>query len=235
VSDWAPVVAALGTGAIGFGGLLWQQRHRDGAAAEAKRRDAYHQMIAESLSFSIRAHSLRPTMHARSGLGDRLDFDLRLRPRDPIEMTLRSRPPADPLQLHDWLAQGFEPVNQAWSWIEIIGSAEAVEAATQLLDACADVVKIATQIGGASGRIQSNLTGMRWTAAQDEALERATQLVAQRRGAFVRVARGESEAERHRGWLSATGLFGREPRKALAEEPVSVAFETDVDGNDQSP
>ncbi len=131
VSEWAPVVAALGTGVIGFGGLWWQQRHRDDAAAEAKRTDAYHQMIAESLSFSIRAHSLRTTMRARSGLGDRLDFDLRLRPRDLPEMTLRSRAPADPLQLHDWLAQGFQPVNQAWSWIEIIGSAQAVDAATE--------------------------------------------------------------------------------------------------------
>lgn len=153
MSIWAPVVAALGTGIIGFGGIVWQQWHRDCVAAETEKRDAYHQMIAGALSFSIRTKALRETMRIRSGLGDRLDVDLRVRPRRPMEMVLRSRTPLDPMELHDWLAQGYEPINQAWSRIEIIGSAEAVKVATQLLNACADVVNVATEMGSARGRI----------------------------------------------------------------------------------
>jgi len=191
-------VAALGTGVIGFGGLLWQQRHRDRVAAKTKRREAYHQMIAESLTFSIRAQSLRQTMRSRSGLADRLDVGFRVRPRQPVEMELRSRPPFDAMEFHDWLAKGFESVNEAWSWIEIIGSAEAVEVATQLLDACADVVRVATEIGSAHGRIYSGLIGMQWTAEQAKALEKATNLVAQHRRAFVQIARRESETEQPR-------------------------------------
>ena len=177
MSIWAPVVAALGTGVIGFGGILWQQSHRDRVAAKTKRRDAYHQTIAESLSFSIRAQSLTETMRARSGLGDRLDVALRIRPRQPMDMELRSRPPFDSMEFHDWLAKGFEPVNRAWSWIEIIGSAEAVEVATHPLDACADVVGVAREMGSAHGRIYSGLLGMEWTAEQTTALEAATNLV----------------------------------------------------------
>jgi hypothetical protein len=223
VSDWAPVVAALGTGVIGFGGLWWQQRHRDSVAANVKRRDAYQQMISQSLSFSIRAQSLRNAMRARSGIGDRLDLALRIRPRDPVEMTLRSRPPLDPLQLHDWFAEGFEPINQAWSWIEIIGSPEAVEVATNLLDACADVVTVATVPGSARGRIQSELIGMQWTAEQAEALETATDAVAHHRRAFVRVARIESEKELRRDWPDTDGLFGRMPRNVLGKALASIS------------
>jgi hypothetical protein len=226
MSEWAPVVAALGTGVIGFGGLWWQQGHRDHASAEAKRTDAYHQMIAESLYFSIRAHSLRTTMGARSALSDRLGFELRLRRRDPPEMTLRSRAPVDPLQLHDWIGQGFQPVNQAWSLIEIIGSAEAVAAATSLLDACADVVKIATEIGGANGPIRSNVLGMRWTAAQDRSLDEATQLVAQRRRAFVRVARKELTTERRPGWSHVVRRLDHASHEAKGDEALSQRTNT---------
>ena len=80
---------------------------------------------------------------------------------------------------NDWLAEGFDPINQAWSWIEMIGSAEAIDAARQLLDACTEVVTIATEIGGAHARF-SSLVGMEWTSGQAEALEAAAKRVVER-------------------------------------------------------
>jgi hypothetical protein len=179
MSIWAPVVAALGTGIIGFGGLVWQQLHRDRKAASAEKGEAYHQMIAHSLSFTIRAQALRNTMRTRSGFNERLDLALRL------------RRPLDPMDLHDWLAEGFEPINQAWSKIEIVGSAEAIGVATELVDACADVVGLATQFGEARGRFRTYIRGFEWTAEQQKALDSAVKRVMKHRRAFVRLARKE--------------------------------------------
>lgn len=225
-------MAALGTGILGFGGIIWQQLHRDRVAAKAEKRDAYHQMIAAALSFSIRAQALRETMRVRSGLADSLDVSLRVRPRDLVEMTLHSRTPLDPMALHDWLAQGYEPVNQAWSRIEIIGSAEAIEAATQLLDACADVVAVATQAGSARGRMRSGLIGLKWTAQQDQALAAAATLVVQRRRRFVEVARSESERERRRDWPSIDGLFEIEPRDTPGKMQIPVRVDAVTEKTD---
>ena len=199
MSIWAPVVAALGTGVLGFGGIWWQQRHRDRASALAEKGDAYHQLIAHSLSFTIRARTLRDAMRRRSGLAEGLD------------VALGKRRPSDPMELHDWFAQGWEPLNQAWSKIQVIGSPAAEDAATEVIDACADLVAVATDMGQARGKTASALRGLDWTSEQQEALENAATRVVKGRGAFIEIARGELGKRR--------GLPG--PDAAEAIEPTA--------------
>ena len=183
MSIWAPVVAALGssllTGITGFGVIWWQQRKRDAASARSAKGEAYHQMIAHSLSFTIRARTLRDAMRTRSGLGEGLD------------VVLRIRAPLDPLALHDWFAEGFEPMNQAWSKIEVVGSPAAVRTATKLIDACADIVSTATQSGVARSKFATVVLGLEWTDEQEQALERASRSVLNHRRDFIRIARAE--------------------------------------------
>jgi hypothetical protein len=178
------VVAAIGasglTGAVGFGTIWWQQRHIDDRKAIGKKELAYRQLIAHSLSFSIRASALRNAMEMRSGLAEGMN------------VVTGIRRALDPLEFHDWLAQGFAPINEAWSTIEVIGIPEAVLAATKLVDACADLVGVATQAGQARGKAATAVKGLSWTSEQQNALETATQRVTEERQAFIRLAREET-------------------------------------------
>jgi hypothetical protein len=177
VSIWAPVVAALGTGVIGFGGILWQQFRRDRRATLAEKSDAYYQLIAHSLSFAVRAGTMQNTMRVRSGLNERMD------------LTLRLRRPLDPMEVHDWFAQGYEPMNQAWSKIQVVGSVDAVRVAKELMDACADMVALAGELGGARGPFGTYLRGLEWTSDQEEALKATTNRMIEHREALIELAR----------------------------------------------
>jgi hypothetical protein len=103
---WAPVIAALGasflTGGFTWGVSWWQERRRDRAATLQEKAAAYHELTSRSLSFTARATALRNAMQFRSGL------------KEGVDVTFRFRRPADPLELHDWLARDFEPINNAW-------------------------------------------------------------------------------------------------------------------------
>ena len=184
---WAPVIAALGasflTGAFTWGVGWWQERRRDRAATMQERAAAYHEFTSRSLSFTARANALRNAMQSRSGL------------KEGVDVTFRLRRPADALELHDWLAKDFEPINNAWSRIQLLGTAAAIDAATQLLDACADVLGVATSPGRAHGKIASTVIGLAWTESQQEELEAANKRVAEEREAFIKIARKELGAE----------------------------------------
>ncbi|MCW2539252.1 MAG: hypothetical protein JWN95_977 [Frankiales bacterium] len=54
------------------------------------------------------------TAKLRSGFGEGIDIATRI------------RKPLDPLQLHDWIAQEFDPLNTAWSEIWTSGDQELV-------------------------------------------------------------------------------------------------------------
>ena len=56
------------------------------------------------------------------------------------------------MEVHDWFAQGYEPMNQAWSKIQVVGSVDAVRVAKELMDACADMVALAGELGRAAAR-----------------------------------------------------------------------------------
>lgn len=197
MSIWAPVVAAVGasglTGALGFGAIWWQQRRADRTATLARKNAAYQQLISRSLSFVVRSHTLRTVMQVRSGV------------REGVDVASRLRRPADVFELHDWLAQDFDPINEAWATVQVFGSVNAVAAATRVLDACADLLNTATRPGQARGRVTSVLKGLAWTPEQQRALTDATQRVVDEREAFIRLAREELNGERAAEVASAPG------------------------------
>lgn len=182
---WAPVAAALGasllTGGLGIGGIWLQQHRRDRSVAMQEKATAYHQFISRSLSFSIRAHAFRNVLQARSSLQEGADVDAALRLRAPIDI----------MELHDWLAKDFEPINDAWSKIQIVGTPEAIDASTQLLDASADLVDIAITPGAAQGEAASTINGTAWTQGQQDKLQDASSRVIKEREAFIRLVREE--------------------------------------------
>jgi hypothetical protein len=183
MSIWAPVIAALGasllTGFFGFGAVWWQQ-HRLSKAAEIQEKSlAYHLLISRSLSFVVRATTLRNVMKTRSGL------------KEGVDVTFRFRKPSDPMELHDWLSKDFEPINEAWSKIQMIGAEESIDSATQLLDACGDLIGIATTPGTGRGKVATTVKGIAWTSEQEEALQAAIKRVTRCRESFVKVARRE--------------------------------------------
>jgi hypothetical protein len=85
-------------------------------------------------------------------------------------------------------AQGFEPINEAWSTIQMIGSPEAVEAATKLLDACGDLLGLATQPGQARSKVMTTIVGMRWTPEEDRAYQHALRRLVGEREALITIA-----------------------------------------------
>jgi hypothetical protein len=180
---WAPVVAALGasilTGIFGFGGILWQQHRASHAAAAREKSAAYHQLIARSLSFSVRVSTLRNVMQSRSGL------------QEGVDVTFRLRKPFDQIGLHDWLVIDYQPINDAWSKVQMIGTAVAIQAATQLLDACTDLIAVATTPGNAHGKVAATIKGMAWTPEQNQELQAAIRQVVESRESFIKVARHE--------------------------------------------
>jgi hypothetical protein len=185
---WAPVVAAIGasflTGGFTWGVSWWQERRRDRAATIQERAAAYHELTSRSLSFIARVNSLRNAMQSRSGL------------KEGVDITLRYRRPVDALEIHDWLTKDFEPINNAWSRIQLLGTAAAIDAATQLLNACGDVVGAATSLGRARGKIASTVIGLAWTEDQQEELQAANKRAVAEREAFIKVARKELGAEK---------------------------------------
>src|SRR5258708_19539386 len=122
---WAPVIAALGasflTGGFTWGVSWWQERRRDRASTMLEKAAAYHELISRSLSFTARASALRNAMQARSGL------------KEGVDVTFRLPHPADPLELHDWIAGDFEPINNPWSRIQLIRTPPPIHAAPHLL------------------------------------------------------------------------------------------------------
>jgi hypothetical protein len=63
------------------------------------------------------------------------------------------------------------------------------------LDACADVLGVATSPGRARGKIASTVVGLAWTEGQQEELRTANIRVAKEREAFIKVVRQELGAE----------------------------------------
>jgi hypothetical protein len=182
-SIWAPVVAALGTGLLGFGGIWYQQHRRDKAEALARKVAAYHQLSTHSLGFMMRVTTLRQTVQVRSGLSEGLD------------VVMRIRKPLDPLELHDWIAQDFLAIGQAWSMIQMSGSPESVRAATTVFDACGGLMSAATQLGEANGKLATAFKGVAWTDEQQTALKKAMERLGRARLDFISVVRKELDAE----------------------------------------
>ncbi len=162
---WAPVIAALGasllTGVFTWGASWWVERRRD-RTTDAREKDlAYHQFISRPLTFSGRVGALRNTMETAVKEGDKASATLGR--------------PFGAIDVFEWLEKDLIPINDAWSKIQMIGSPEAVDESTQLLDACGDLLGLATSLGD----------------AQQQALDAAGSRLIEAREVFIRVARKE--------------------------------------------
>lgn len=137
MNTWAPVVAALGasllTGLFTWGANWWVERRRDRTAERREKTLAYQQLISRSLTFCGRTEALRKLI------------DSALNENDAVRASLGR--PFGQLDVYDWLEKDYVPINDAWSKIRVIGSPEAVDEATQLLDACAELLDLATSSG----------------------------------------------------------------------------------------
>jgi hypothetical protein len=193
---WATVALSLGaaaiTGLVGFGALWWQHHVAAQDAIADRKSEAYQALIGRTLSFALRAHALRQLSASRSGLGDRVDIEMRSQVGGKLGSSLKVRPPVDVLELHDWLLKGFDPIIDAWSTLKVFGSPAAIDAADKLVDACGKCLGVAGQPGTGRGTIETFLLGSAWTQAEEDDFKQALADVDAARKVFIDLANAES-------------------------------------------
>ncbi len=162
------VTAALGASAItaiaSLGIVAFQQWLQGRAAARDAITVAVTEMLGRSMSVSSRAQAMGETMKVRSGIGEGID------------VTLHQRKPTDPLELHDWMAQDFAPLNAAWSVIWARSDQELIRRANKLLNSCGEVISASTARQPAdttAARTRRAVVGDRWTPEMKAAYQRA--------------------------------------------------------------
>jgi hypothetical protein len=103
------VIAALGasflTGLASLGVVAFQEWRRRAAGERDALQAAVVELLARSLQLALRGDTMRVMMKVRSGL------------KEGLQVTMRHRVPVDPMQLHDWMAQDWTPLNSALSEI----------------------------------------------------------------------------------------------------------------------
>jgi hypothetical protein len=164
-------IAALGasvlTGGFSVGLLRYQEARREKAAEEDALGAAVLHLLTRSLGLALRARSTGEVAKQRSGLGEGLD------------VVMHVRKPVDAFQFFDWMAQDWDPLNEAWTdlWLRAPDQ-RTVELANDLVDRCGSVVGAATAREPAPTtsveRIRRFAAGEKWTpemlAAHDQAL-----------------------------------------------------------------
>ncbi len=191
----AALLASALTGLLGFGTIYWQQERSDRNAVARTRATAYGELYAASLSLLFRGRSARQLMEQGSGLADRLDAELRFRRGQLPEPAIRSRRHPEGMDVHDWLAKGFDPLDTAWATIHVYGSPKGIELADDLVDLCARYLALATTPGTGRGRLLKFLAGVAWTADENNALDEARDRVMDARKALKDLARDELAAD----------------------------------------
>jgi hypothetical protein len=206
---WATVALSLGAAGItalaGFGTILWQQRMLAQAAVSERTSAAYQALIAHSLSFIIRAQTLKALVEQKSAVIDRLDLEIRSQFPGPLATHMRTRQSLDLLTLHDWLAESFDPVNSAWATVKVFGSPPVVTSADKLVAACSTCLGAATQVGTARGKVGTLLLGVKWTPEQRLAFDNTLKDLGVARDAFILLANREFAAEPRRRLLRPAG------------------------------
>ncbi len=170
------LAAALGssalTGAISFGVIWVREWRREKASDRAALRVAVVELLSRSMAVVMRARTLGETMRFRSGLKEGMD------------VTLRQRKPADPLELHDWMAQDLVPLNAALSDLWTRADQEGVRLANEVVARCTDVLGASTTRQPAnSGRERARrwALGERWTPEMIAENDRAVKELAHAR------------------------------------------------------
>jgi hypothetical protein len=138
---WA-VVASVASAVLLFWPplLVWLLSARRTAKAETQAREhqAYADLLVASVGIASRAHTLMTALKLRSGLAEGL------------AVTLRLRPPVDPLALHDWIDRDYARLMDAWSRVWVYGSAEGVRLGNRLVDDCGALIELSGSATGTS-------------------------------------------------------------------------------------
>jgi hypothetical protein len=183
-SGWPPAVVAafIASGITLLGTVVRdsRQRIRDGKSAVKKSRSAaYGDMLAHSMSLAARAQTVRGLLPLRSGLDEG------------VSIVLRLRKPIDSFDLHDWLDRDLAPLTNAWSQVWAVGSQEGIDAADELMDACADLIGAATKHDESRNKVRAAVRGIVWTPEEVESYDKALSRLSEQRVAFVRLMRQE--------------------------------------------
>jgi hypothetical protein len=186
VNAWAIVVSGVSGGILAiiaaWGSAFYQQRALGEREAAAARNRAYLELLTRSMTLAQRAQALRLTARLRSGLTESLD------------VLLRQRRPLDPMQLHDWMMEDMRPAYQAWSDSWIAAPPTVVEAANQLIAACAEVIG---DIGydfpsDRRGRLHAIVAGVQADHDADAAFQRKIEKLGEVRRRFAALIRQET-------------------------------------------
>jgi hypothetical protein len=151
-------VAALGAAALtavaSLGVVAYEDQRRNRRTAQDALRAAVIDLLVRSLNLAARAQAMGEMMKIRSGLGEGLDI------------VLRHRRPIDLLELHDWVAQDFSPLGQAWAATWLRGDQELIRLANDVVDRAAELIGVSAMrqpAHSAADRLLRWARGERWT------------------------------------------------------------------------
>ncbi len=177
------VVAALGASALTGLASLWivafQEWRRGKASNQDALRAATGELLARSLAITLRAETIASTVRQRSRIAERL------------YVVMHNRKPVDLLELHDWIAQDWAPLNAALSELWTRSDQEGVRLANDLVAKCADLLRISVTAQSRRERVQRWATGYRWTPEMLDDYEHVVEDLAQSRKRFADYARGK--------------------------------------------
>lgn len=178
------IVAAFGASLLTGGaslGVVWFQ---DWRRARSDDDDALHaaalELMTRSMSFGHRAEAMGQAMRLRSGL------------KEGLEVVLRLRKPADPLELHDWMVQDLTPLNDALAKLWARADQEGIRLANDVVGRCVDLMgtSLATRpVHNRRGRLRKLVVGESWTPEMQAAHDQAMKDLAAARKRFAEYAR----------------------------------------------
>ena len=110
-------------------GIAAAQSERPSGAARSRKQ----KLLARSLAVAMRARALGEAMKIRSGL------------KEGVDVTMRNRKPVDPLEVHDWMAQGeVIPLNSALAELWTRDDQEGIRLANDVVNKCAELLGVST-------------------------------------------------------------------------------------------
>jgi hypothetical protein len=187
VSVWATVVAALGgsalTGTVALVVPAVQRRYSRQDTAATERATAYEDFANAAVAFAFRVEMGVGALRLRSGLSEGVSV-----------LLLRWRP-IEPVETFDRMYRDFQPLQQAWSKIQTVGSQAVIDAAGQVIDACVRYIESAMSPDKTLGPVSRALRGEVWTSTKTAEVEAARRALFAAREQFINVVRTELDRE----------------------------------------
>lgn len=180
------VIAALGasalTGLASLGLVAFQEWRRGKASDQDALRAAIGELLARSLALTLRAEVIAAALKNRSGL------------REFLDVMMHHRKPVDMLEVHDWMAQDWAPLNTALSDLWTRCDQEGMRLANDVVGRCGDLLRISVALQPArtrTERVQRWAAGERWTPELLADFQYAVKEHAQARKRFANYARAK--------------------------------------------